>query len=95
MNDRILDTTFKTLLMLVGFDGGDGDGVLYCRYIDYKETADEFEQYLTKINDKLQRINNYDKDLVLFTDKCNENIHIAKYKGDIPTPISGRYIIVV
>ncbi len=76
---------FEAVLYTTMSEGGDGDGAILSKYVDYKETADLFERFLKeKTITHLERMDMID--CVLFSDKSNENILVSKpeFRNQLP-----------
>lgn len=80
-NKKMLSDVFELIWKLVQSDGGDGCGVIFCTYDNYKEISNQFKFYIdTWLNKssemKLLEEDGYD----LITDGCNENFIITSDK---------------
>ena len=81
-----IELMFQFLTQSVFSDGGDGDGYVILKYIDYKSMADAFEKYLKDKNWSYNRINNEMDKLTWFNmnDECflftnNTKIEVPSY----------------
>ncbi len=72
---------FEPFYDIVLQSGGDGDGIILCKYFDYKDVADLFEKFLTNKNYMFKKVVHQDKTQVVFYDG-EEAFIIAGHNSD-------------
>jgi hypothetical protein len=94
---RTFCTIFELIWKLVLSDGGDGTGMIYCTYNNYKEVSRLFKYY---IDNWLQKDNTLEfieyEDYNLITDGINENFIITSSHSLLQKEIeneTGTFII--
>ena len=78
MPKRLYESLFKTIDLFVGSSGGDGGAFIICKYYDYKDLANKYEEC-----QKHNPFTNYKKheceEEILFTDERDENVMFVNY----------------
>lgn len=53
---KIILDLFKPFISMVEMSGGDGDGTIYCKYFNYLDIANLFDQYLKDLSKTIKYI---------------------------------------
>lgn len=75
---ELMEQIFKTIFELVCSDGGDGTGIIFCTYIDYREVTKLFKHYIDNLESSLDYIlGEYEGYDVISDRSFNENFIIT------------------